>query len=122
MRKQVESLCSKFPDDPVIIMGDWNWVSSEMDEIRKWSPAMECLKVDGDSRTFHSRGQEGDIDHIIIDQSHRQMMSDARVLRNWDLSDHWPIVASMSAAHYRKEVPVEKERMKGVPMYSLCIL
>ena len=119
MKKQIGLLRSKFPDDPIIIMGDWNWVTSEMDEIREWSPVMECLKVDGESRTFHSRGQEGDIDHIIIDQDHLQMMSDASVLRNWDLSDHWPIVASMSAAHYKKEVPVAKERMKGVPLYSL---
>ena len=119
LQQQVESLHRKFPEDPIIIMGDWNLKSEDMGMVREWSPGMECVEVNGAPRTFHSRGQEegGDIDHVVIDRNHRWVTGKARVLRDWDLSDHWPIAVSMQAINYQKEAALPKERLKGVPRY-----
>ena len=119
LKTQVHALRNRFQDDPIIIMGDWNLRTDEMGMIRKWEPQLDCLKVRGGARTFHSRGRRGDIDHIVIDQGHSHLLKDARVLRKWDLSDHWPIMTRMLAIPYVRDVPVLKRKMTGSVMPKL---
>jgi len=108
LKEQVEWLHNIYPEDPIIIMGDWNWTLQEMKGVSKWSPKMQCVRMNGPARAFHGRVQgSGDIDHFVVDKEHRRMMRNATVSRE-DISDHWPIIMSMKANKYQKEALVQK--------------
>jgi hypothetical protein len=58
--KQVEGLRRKYPDDPIILMGDWNLPAREMGFVDEWVPSFKRVpvddEIDGGARTFYSRG------------------------------------------------------------------
>jgi hypothetical protein len=105
--QQVESLRRKYPDDPIILMGDWNMPEKEMGFVEEWVPSLKCVKVVGDSKTFHARGgrQAGDIDHVVVDKGHLHVIRSVRVDREWDSSDHWPVLVDMYGVRLKKPAP-----------------
>lgn len=94
----MEGLRNRFPDDPTLLMGDWNVGTSNVGFVEEWVPSMgsvcrwkEMLEY------FSSRGGDnaGDIDHEVVDKSHIPFIRSVRVISSWDSSDHWPLVAEM---------------------------
>jgi len=53
------------------------------------------------------------IDHIVISSNHRAAFSQARVLNDWDLSDHYPVMADCSPNRTPGRRPTTRERSRG---------
>jgi exonuclease III len=81
LEKQVEELRRKYPDDPIILMGDWNLPTTGMGFVEEWAPSLGCVEVQGEGgpKTFYGRGRgDGDIDHVVVDKDHAQVFDQWR--------------------------------------------
>ena len=119
--KQVERLHDRYHDDPIVLMGDWNTTIKGMGFVGEWIPSLKRVSVVGEARgqarSFHSRGgkEAGDIDHVVVDKDHQNMIESARVLSSWDSSDHFPLLVTVKGVSRK---PVEDKasrwRMSGL--------
>ena len=81
-------------------MGDTNILAQRFDRLlEKWKVPMTRVKMNGSPLSFHrlQRGnlQASAIDHFACSQAGAGHVSRAKVNRQWDLSDHWPIILSV---------------------------
>jgi exonuclease III len=89
----VASLKADFPDDPLILMGDFNMELQDVQrEMTTWPYPCQALANYGRTPT-RRRGRTA-IDHIAY-WGHPAMgqVLPPRVLQDWDLSDHYPVLA-----------------------------
>jgi exonuclease III len=110
VKKQVSNLRNRFPDDPIIIAGDWNLKGHELDKITGWQPGMLRVKMEGEARTF-KRGKYGDIDHMMVDIEHDRIFQQMGVCRRWDISDHWMIMGTIAGTSFSRPPSQLRERM-----------
>ena len=101
VRAALVQLRRKFPDDPVILLGDWNVTP---DKLRRLLVKWEVFS--GSAIVPHSGGLFGStrrrslraIDHVVIGSFSRGEVAEgakAEVLRDWDASDHYPVVTNV---------------------------
>lgn len=92
VKEAVIRLRSKYPNLPMLIGGDWNEkreaVASRM---ASWNTSLVVREVSGADETWHRGAQRSAIDHWVVTQNWLERTSKARVVRSWDISDHWSI-------------------------------
>ncbi|CAB1120328.1 unnamed protein product [Ectocarpus sp. CCAP 1310/34] len=98
VRNQMRDLRVKYPNDSIILMGDFNrlrprveqWFNCAYESIRVW----ELTGKDADLGT-RDHGSKRVIDHIMTSLAHPQdTLRAPRVLRKVDISDHYPVVST----------------------------
>jgi hypothetical protein len=94
IKSEVSRLRRKYPNDRIIVMGDFNTPLNSISRICERTNNNNGLPlpipITGSSTTFHRARMSSDIDHICAD---RILEGKAKVLKWWDLSDHWPVMA-----------------------------
>ena len=89
----VASLREEFPQDPLILTGDWNMDLHEVQtETVTWPVPLHTLANYGNTPT--RRNSDRTVDHIsYLGVPQDTNVPAPRVLEDWDLSDHYPVVA-----------------------------
>lgn len=97
IRKAVSGLLQSFPDDVVVLGGDFNMSGAQVDNllVRDWRVPMTRVQLDGSSLTYHCVRVMSSLDHFIVTTRDMDLVSGAAVDRTWDNSDHWPVVLRM---------------------------
>lgn len=96
----LQSIFQKNASALVLLMGDTNMSAERFDRLLlKWRFPISRVHVGGSPLSFHrvynGRLRASAIDHFICSEQGRGFVSPVRVNRQWDLSDHWPIVMSV---------------------------
>ena len=96
LEAEVVRLHQKFPQDPMLLMGDWNsteeWVNRT---VREWECHTLEVRSLGANETTR-RGVHGrTIDHLVANELVGQSLQPPQVLYQWDLSDHFPVVSDV---------------------------
>ena len=100
IQEQVKALREEFPDDAMAIMGDWNRTRCQVARfVRAVDPEFEVLEpVAG--RRVDTRGtrrrSDRTIDHIAVRMVGRATKTAPKVLRDVDISDHYPVVGTIA--------------------------
>ena len=98
----------------VVLLGDFNNGREDMaKKIMKYHLGLELLDVEGDPGTWHRNPGKRmtAIDHIVASSTLRQHADKARVLREWEFSDHFPIAADFHFSS-KKAVATEAKRRR----------
>jgi len=112
VKKQLDTLYKRFPNDATVLMGDFNEKRIMLDKtIATWSHGMVRVAPEGEPPTYR-RGRSRDIDHLVMDREHADMSKQIRVLDHWGLSDHYPIINILDGRKYTTPSVEVKERMK----------
>lgn len=100
---EIAKLRVKYPSDLITLMGDFNKSQKEMGRLVRRLPGFQIHGMSGDPKSqVNSRGRA--IDHFVSTDNPIGLLRDAHVDQSLDLSDHWPIRASL---HYRIRTPSE---------------
>ena len=94
--ERIGKLRSKYPHDPVIIMGDWNMKGAAVQKLAStWLGTWRVLE---NPRCTRHNGKQA-IDHIVVSSAFQHPWTDvsARSLFGWDISDHYPVMARLGA-------------------------
>lgn len=107
LRAAVIGLQQRYPDSPMIVMGDWNLREPSLRANvchKHFQNGLQPQAVLGSPATFNGQHGAGVVthvhqptdalralDHLIISFGHDTLFTKARVNRMVDLSDHWPI-------------------------------
>jgi len=92
----IESIMRFEPQACVVGMGDMNMVSSMLDRmLTKSVYATRFRPVGSDYSRFPKRGSMKAIDHLVVSDRARLVFNTPRVLRDYSLSDHRPLISAM---------------------------
>jgi len=95
LQAEVASLSRRYPNDPIIVMGDFNRRTEAMVKLLRGMPGLCEPKVIGDPGTLR-KAHGGQLDHVLVSTIHSASMHNVYVDQSVDLSDHWPIIASLA--------------------------
>ena len=95
----LDALHREFPDDPIVMMGDFNMTMTELQtQMGSWDLPFRVLPIRGGAPTRRSR-RWGDptpaIDFITFCGGTVAAVPPARALDCWDISDHFPVIANL---------------------------
>lgn len=94
---EVARLQAKFPDDDIVIMGDLNLTRAEaFTTIAAGMPGFAVLE--NSAETTRKKGKWV-IDHFIVSRQYGSAPIVARSLTDWDMSDHYPVLARLPVFH-----------------------
>ena len=91
---EIAHLRQQFPEDPLILVGDWNMDLEDVQrEVVNWPHPVHPLANHGLTPTRPRGGRV--IDHIAYwgATDAAALVPAPRVLEDWDLSDHYPVLA-----------------------------
>lgn len=92
LKTALHSLFNQALDAKVLVMGDWNTSPEKVSRwLRRHRLPMSLVALTGRPETFF-RGSHGScIDHVVVSAEGSEYLTNTRVNRQWDLSDHWPV-------------------------------
>ncbi|CAN0448214.1 unnamed protein product, partial [Pylaiella littoralis] len=98
IRSQLRRLREQFPQDSIVLMGDFNRVRTEVDRWLRRTPypikVMELREKDAELGT-REHGSKRTIDHMVSMMAHPEdHLRRPRVIRKVDISDHYPLVST----------------------------
>jgi hypothetical protein len=100
-------LTTEYPDTPLLLMGDFNLDVEQLQRLsRDWPGIFQISRNEGDLPTVRRTGGRT-VDHVCFRACDQvaELMPLSRVLQDWDLSDHYPVVS---------RVPSMKRRPQGI--------
>lgn len=92
---EIGRLQRQYPTDLVLCMGDFNKVRNDLQSLAMQRGLAVRHGINGVERTCTKGASGNAIDHILITQRHSELLTDIRVDRSLDGSDHWPLLASL---------------------------
>ena len=98
LRSEIERLRRRYPLDALIVMGDFNRNIPEMETLCNRLQGMSLSRMQDRTETFRINrlmGRGRSIDHFIITSRDSHLLKDPLVDNTIDLSDHFPIRASL---------------------------
>ena len=114
LRDKLQVIEQKWPNDEILIAGDWNTKPDPLNKrMAKYVEMRRLRVIEKSGTTYHRRGKgKSDIDHIVL-SSGLADPSKTLVLRNWPLSDHWPVTSFWNASSMMEmcQKPVKPRRM-----------
>ena len=96
LQRQMEDLRARFPDDPILVMGDFNADVAGLQRItRDWPGTFQVLANEGNLPTRRNNGRC--VDHICYSPGRTPFPTPnvPQVLQTWDMSDHFPVVTQL---------------------------
>ena len=116
----ISTLKTKYPNDAIVLVGDFNRLVHQLQTtLANWPVPLQVLPRHNDAPT-HRRGRA--IDHIAywgLPET-GQNVPPANVLSDWDLSDHYPVVAHIPYLKDR-EIPTPTTEAGGRPRIRVHI-
>jgi exonuclease III len=104
-------LTAEYPDTPLVLMGDFNMDILQLQQQTMYWPGMyQVARNHGDLPTVRRTGGRC-VDHICLRTSEvlASVLPRSKVLQDWDLSDHYPVV---------NQIPAMKRTPQRVPSRS----
>jgi exonuclease III len=100
--KQVEGIQRRNPDAQLVMIGDWNLSRPKLEKVlARWGLGLKVAQVTGSDKTWHSwsnaRLSWSGIDHVVV-STNKALKVSVKVVRTWDLSDHFPLVIKITSA------------------------
>ena len=99
VRRTLERMLFQNPQRRVVFMGDWNiQLPALKRRIARWHLPLCVLPIAGSCKTRYSKREGAQwtaLDHMVVSLGAAEQMRKGNVLRSWDLSDHWPVTASV---------------------------
>jgi exonuclease III len=95
---ELEFLRHRFPDTPLVLVGDFNHDENELDRrLNRFGSGMIRVRGSGSMLSTHCKGKPRGraIDHIAVSAPHQGLLYAAQIDRSCDLSDHWCIHTSI---------------------------
>jgi exonuclease III len=112
LRRMLRSLICKDPEAQIIVGGDWNIERANLQNIiSKWKLPLEMHPMGGSPKTRRTRVANApwtSIDGFLVTKNMERALNVSRVNRDWDLSDHYPVVCSVKG---NATVPMAKEKL-----------
>jgi exonuclease III len=103
-------LTNGYPDTPLVLMGDFNLDLEQLQRLlRDWPGIFQISWNDGDLPTVSRQGGPT-VDHICLRgcTTLNEALPRSRVLQDWDISDHYPVVNSLPAMRqHPQQVPAQ---------------
>ncbi|KAJ1909224.1 hypothetical protein H4219_006434, partial [Mycoemilia scoparia] len=95
LQKSIRKTIERNPRSPLVIMGDWNMDSQDLEALLiSWNLPISLLQCRGSPVTrWKGAGRHRDLDHIVVSRDYRSYVANTWVNRHWDLSDHWPVTS-----------------------------
>jgi exonuclease III len=115
IRSTATAILQRSPDEPLLILGDWNLSTALLARLlERWGLPLQLLSMRGSRNSCCSR-RDGStrltaIDHIVTNPAGIRILSPAVVRRSIDMSDHWPVTATLRAVS-STDRPVRPRRM-----------
>ena len=88
---QVQKLADQYPDDMVVLMGDWNRQRGQVNRVVHRWPTPMCLVAPRGKVRRTSRQSSRTIDHFVVRRVADTTFGPVRTMRKWDISDHYPV-------------------------------
>lgn len=109
--RQVARAREKYPDDPMVLMGDWNRIETEVRKIiSRWNEHLQMLKP-SNSEGGTRKGESGRvIDHVAVYEAKCLRTKRINVLRHIDTSDHFPVVLDVTVESTEGTTPRAADR------------
>ena len=98
LRQTLGKILAKYQSAGIVMMGDFNMSADKVNRMLiRWGMPLQVQQTKGSGNTWHQSNKTPTaIDHIVVSHSVKELLSRASVDRSWDVSDHWPVVASMN--------------------------
>jgi exonuclease III len=110
----VRRLTTRSPETPIILMGDFNWNDVQVTRwIRRKGLPLELTALYGSRATYHAGTgiPQTAIDHILVNTPAQQALCPAKVHREVDLSDHWPVMSKLRAVGHTPVYRAPKRKL-----------
>lgn len=94
LKRAIDRIHERFPQDKMVLVGDWNWSRAQMvKKLVSLKADIDLLLADvKDPKSFHEYGKPvSDIDHAVVQEG--LAFPKIRILRRHMQSDHWPLLA-----------------------------
>jgi len=101
VKETAASLLDRFDHEPMLILADWNMKLPDVSRLlQRWGSGLFVLPLAGGAGTNQVSGKAPTaIDHIVVnDAAYQRLRGKGRVLREYDLSTHWPVKAEVTMA------------------------
>ena len=111
IRAALVQLRRQHPDDPIVLLGDWNCTPDRLRALLgRWGvfSSANILPHEGGMFSSTRRRSLRAIDHVVVCSFLRESVVSrcrASVLRDWDVSDHYPVVASVQVVGLGSPAP-----------------
>ena len=105
---------AKYPNDPVIMMGDWNRTTRQTKALLVDQDLRVC-ELTGSTRTYGAGARtckNGDIDHIAASTRHVSWVTNAHVDTTQSVSDHFPILCNLNILRAPENVALAPPKFK----------
>ena len=111
LKSKVASILTKDPDALILVMGDLNCGINRATTLFR-GDEMALVPMKGSTKTFHRKQEWSCLDHILVSHAGRDAVGKAKVRRDFDESDHFPVVARIKGAKLKVKVMVEAEEVQ----------
>lgn len=99
VRRLMRRMVRAEPSVKILVGGDWNTEKVKVEKfLPKWKVPIGLLPTAGSDKTRRSKqGLQhwSSIDYFVVTQNAANELTSARVMRHWDLSDHFPVVTQV---------------------------
>jgi len=98
LRNTVRAVYTRDLGARLLVLGDWNAEEDRLQQLlRRWRQPLTRVPCVGNPASFQGPRRWTAIDHFVVSQEMRGLVSKARVNRSWDLSDHWPVECTIQS-------------------------
>ena len=92
LHDEIVRLRDRFPHIPMLLGGDWNMDRKAVEALMmRWRLGLVVAGASGSEITWQRGSKQSALDYFVVSQDIAPRCSRSRVLRDWDLSDHWPL-------------------------------
>ena len=123
LRRAVRTVYARDLGARLLVMGDWNVKEEGLQQLlRRWRHPLSLLPCVGNPASFQGHRRWTAIDHFVVSQEWRGLVSKARVNRSWDLSDHWPVECTIQAVSREQDAAAGVLPQDGIRLdVSACL-
>jgi exonuclease III len=109
IRDLARGILGENPNAPILCLGDFNVIPSRVESLDPDVLRYMVPVGDPDSR-FASNGDSKPLDHFLASESASRIIHKPRVLRNYVVSDHRPVVVSLKDAPliHQTSIPIKR--------------
>ena len=125
LRKVLQRILNENPEERIVLMGDFNMSHAAIAKaLSNWQVPLSVVPKSGSPKTFHRAGRSrwSDIDHLCASETALDRLTRCRVRRQYDFSDHFPVVGRLRLDEERPEAATQGTRPIRRPRVDMMSL